>query len=99
MKLTEKQIQENYNKAKEQEELKEQEHKKWFERQGFLTEKDRVFLVNELRDCQSNLSVAWHKYRDEKYKDERRQLEFTIDKEQRIASKIGDILIKNKFPL
>ena len=53
MKLSEKQIQENYNKAKEQEEQQEKEHKKWYKRQGFLTKKDREFLVQKLRKSQS----------------------------------------------
>lgn len=99
MKLSEQQIKERHEKAQAEAEQKEQEHQDWFKRQGFLTKTDRAFFVSKLRDSQSNLAVAWEQYRDDSFKEAKKRIAFTIEIEQTISSKIGDILIKNKFPL
>ena len=97
MKLSEKQIQENYNKAKEQEEQQEKEHKKWYKRQGFLTEKDREFLVQKLRKSQSTLGTLWERYRSSQDYNEKERIYFDIDLEQHISQKIQETIVNNKF--
>jgi len=97
MKLSEKQIQENYNKAKEQEEQQEKEHEKWYKRQGFLTEKDREFLVQKLRKSQSYLGTLWERYRSSEDYNEKERIYFDIDLEQHISQKIQETIVNNKF--
>lgn len=97
MKLSEKQIQENYNKAKEQEEQQEKEHEKWYKRQGFLTKKDREFLVQKLRKSQSYLGTLWERYRSSEDYNEKERIYFDIDLEQHISQKIQETIINNKF--